>query len=347
MDGAKLVAAIRGRKGFAETPVLMMGAVSASHPNAAGADGALMGWLNKPVRRAQLHACLVSLQAEGRTVEVKRLKEAGHIIPATEPRRRQGSRIRRLLLVEDNPVNQEVAQAMLQELGIEAVSAWDGEEALQRLAKDRFEVVLMDCQMPKLDGYATTMRFREAEKRGGHARTPIIALTANALDGDAQKCFAAGMDGYLSKPFSIEQLYRALGRYEPAAPEPDSSLETEVVQTTVLDEQALAQIRALHRPGGPNLLARVVGLYLTNSSALIDSLRESLPRRDVQALLQAAHALKSSSANVGAIVLAELCGNIEMAAKGGDLEAARAILARLGAEHESVLRALDAQTAAA
>ena len=117
------------------------------------------------------------------------------------------SRIRRVLLVEDNPVNQEVALAMLQELGVEAVSAWSGEEALEKLTAERFEVVLMDCQMPKLDGYATTSRFREWEKEHQRARTPIVALTANALTGDAEKCFAAGMDRYLSKPFTSEQLY--------------------------------------------------------------------------------------------------------------------------------------------
>jgi CheY-like chemotaxis protein len=254
------------------------------------------------------------------------------------------SRIRRVLLVEDNPVNQEVARAMLQALGVDAVSAWSGEEALEKLSADRYEVVLMDCQMPKLDGYATTSRFREWEHAHQRSRTPIVALTANALSGDAEKCFAAGMDRYLSKPFTIDQLHEVLESCATDRPETAGDAK---IDGAVLDQQTLERIRALHRPGSPDLFAKVVGLYSSNSIALTDAMRAAASSSDAAGLMQAAHALKSSSAYVGAIALAELCKDIEAAAENGELDFACMLVEKLLAEHKQVLQALDEQSIAA
>jgi CheY-like chemotaxis protein len=250
-----------------------------------------------------------------------------------------------VLLVEDNPVNQEVAQAMLQELGVEVVSAWSGEEALEKLAADRFEVVLMDCQMPRLDGYAATSRFREWEKEHQRSRTFIVALTANALSGDAEKCFAAGMDRYLSKPFTSDQLYRVLESCGSDAMPVMAEARSE--DSAVLDPLTVGRIRALHRPGGPDLFAKVVGLYVASSLALTDALRAAALSHDAVGIRQAAHALKSSSANVGAIAFAELCKDVESAAEDGKLNDARVLVDRLLSEHQQVLQALDAQNIAA
>jgi CheY-like chemotaxis protein len=151
------------------------------------------------------------------TVEVQGVTTRRAPVILQAPRAK--SRIHRVLLVEDNPVNQELALAMLLELGVGAVSAWSGEEALVKIAAEHFDAILMDCQMPKLDGYATTRRLREWERRTGRDRTPIIAVTANALNGDAARCFEAGMDRYLSKPFTMEQLYLILESCVPDAGE--------------------------------------------------------------------------------------------------------------------------------
>jgi two-component system, sensor histidine kinase and response regulator len=347
MDGTQLLRNIRARPEFHGIPVLMMSSTDTTPAADNSGDGATV-WLSKPMRRAQLHACLSSLltyqfSAAASTSEASRRAKA---ISLAE---RKTSRIRRVLLVEDNPVNQEVARAVLQELGVECVSAWSGEEALEKLAADRFEVVLMDCQMPKLDGYATTSRFREWEKEQQRARTPIVALTANALTGDAEKCFAAGMDRYLSKPFTSDQLYQVL---ESCVPESTSGpMESEPVEArsvdAILDRQALGRIRALHRPGGPNLLAKVVGLYASSSLSLTDALRTSALSQDAEGVRQAAHALKSSSANVGAMAFAELCKDVELAAAGGNLDHACLLLEGLLAEHQKVLLALEAQDLAA
>jgi CheY-like chemotaxis protein len=320
--------------------MLMMSSALSTTPQADNAADGATAWLSKPVRRTQLHACLSSLVSNqtlnaAATTDLLRQSAIAAAQSATRP-----SRVRRVLLVEDNPVNQEVALAMLQQLGVEAVSAWSGEEALEKLMADRFEVVLMDCQMPKLDGYATTSRFRDWEKEHQRARTPIVALTANALTGDAEKCFAAGMDRYLSKPFSSDQLYQVLESCVSDSAPPESSVVK--VENAVLDRQALGRIRALHRPGGPNLLAKVLGLYSSSSLALTDAIRTAAQSSDAESVRQAAHALKSSSANVGAMAFAELCKEVEVAAAQGRIDQARVLVDGLLVEHRKVLQALQA-----
>jgi signal transduction histidine kinase/DNA-binding response OmpR family regulator len=352
MKVAALASTIRNRPRFATVPMLLMSSALATTPTADISGDGATAWLSKPIRRTQLHACLASLitnqsltadvAAEGSRRDVR---AAAHIV-------HKQSRVRRVLLVEDNPVNQEVAQAMLQELGVEAVSAWSGEQALEKLFTDRYEVVLMDCQMPRLDGYATTSRFRDWEKEHQCPRTPIVALTANALAGDAEKCFAAGMDRYLSKPFTSDQLYQVLescvsegGSAESEAKIADATLDQQTL--VILDRQALGRIRALHRPGGPNLLAKVLGLYSSSSLALTEAIRTAIASKDGESIRQAAHALKSSSANVGAMAFAELCKEVEVAAAQGKVDQACLLVDGLLAEHKKVLQALDAQNIAA
>jgi signal transduction histidine kinase/CheY-like chemotaxis protein len=344
MKGAALASAIRAHPQFAGVPLLMMSSALSTTPLADNSGDGSTAWLSKPVRRAQLQACLAalvthqSLSAEAATDVSKQAANAA------ARGAQKVSRVRRVLLVEDNPVNQEVAQAMLHELGVEAVSAWSGEEALEKLFHNRYEVVLMDCQMPKLDGYAATSRFREWEKEHQRSRTPIVALTANALTGDAEKCFAAGMDRYLSKPFTSDQLYQILESCVSESVPADAEVKLE---NAVLDRQALGRIRALHRPGGPNLLAKVLGLYSSSSLALTDAIRTATMSNDAESIRQAAHALKSSSANVGAMTFADLCKDVEVAAAEGKLDQARVLVEGLLAEHKRVLQALDAQNIAA
>ncbi|HTC44935.1 MAG TPA: response regulator [Steroidobacteraceae bacterium] len=336
-DGIEVLALARRRPEFAHTPALMIGPMVATAPAAEDQPERRVAWLSKPVRQAQLHSTLVALIANDlnatRRMQVISVQQSA---ADTQQVKRGSLNIGRLLLVEDNPVNQEVAIAILAELGLEADCAWDGEEALEKLAAERYEVVLMDCHMPKLDGYATTRRLREIESGSGQPRISVIALTANALSGDAEQCLAAGMDGYLSKPFSVDELYVTLKPYEQAE-RPASSL----------DQNALRQIRSLRQPGGPDLLKRIVDLYIGNSRTLIDTLRGAIIRDDATGVLQAAHSLKSSSANVGATLLTQLCGTLETSARQGKLASGWAMLDQIVEEHRRVLLALNAQTAAA
>jgi two-component system, sensor histidine kinase and response regulator len=347
ISGPELLQRVRTQRRYRDMPVLMLSSAAASAPLAADVTDGATAWLAKPVRRLQLQACLASLLtyhfAEwSRTVgeNVKAL--------ATAPAGRPATRIRRVLLVEDNVVNQEVALAMLQDLGVTAVSAWNGEEGLERLISEQFEAVLMDCHMPKLDGYATTARFREWEATNQRQRTPIVALTANALSGDAEKCYAAGMDRYLSKPFTIDQLHEILESCVPGAvPMPREARPRRAAvphspsADVTLDRQVLDRIRALSRPGEPNLLLKVLGLYSSSSAALVEALTAAATVQDVEAMRQAAHALKSASGNVGADAFAELCREVERAAADGNFDGACLLLETLRDEHRRVLQALD------
>ena len=353
-DGTEVLAMVRAQPKYRGMPVLMLGSAAASSPMARNsADGATV-WLTKPVRRLQLQACLASLLTyQFAEWSSQRVGENVRAISAGD-RQQKASRVRKALLVEDNAVNQEVALAMLQHLGVETLSAWSGEEALEKLTSERFDVVLMDCQMPKLDGYATTARFRDWEVANERARTPIVALTANALSGDAEKCYAAGMDRYLSKPFNIDQLYQVLESCVSdvaAAPQAlavaEPRIAGEKTAEIVLDQQVLDRIRALNRPGRPNLLVKVLGLYSSSSIALTDALTTAALSQDAEAMRQAAHALKSASANVGATVFAELCKDVELAAANGKLEDACLLLEALLEEHKKVLHALEARDLAA
>jgi signal transduction histidine kinase/DNA-binding response OmpR family regulator len=344
MDGVTLATMIRNRGDFAGVPVLMMHPVSAAIPDATGLNDGPTAWLSKPVRRKHLHAALTALLVDPGAEQARIPQAAPQSAAVAETEVRTASRIQRVLLVEDNPVNQEVAQAMLNELGVEVVSAWSGEEALEKLKTDHFEVVLMDCQMPKLDGYATATLYRTWEQENSRGRTPIVALTANALSGDAEKCFAAGMDRYLSKPFTSEQLHSVL---QSCASVSMTTASEVTRKSAVLDPSALGRIRALHKPGGPNLFAKVVGLYFSSSLALTDAIRAAAFTRDAAGIREAAHALKSSSANVGALQFAELCKEVEMAAAQGQLDFARALVDKLLLEYKHVLQALDAQNIAA
>lgn len=346
-EGKSLVASLRRRPERVGAPLLLMHRGSAVAP-VQEADGAgPVVRLNKPVRLAQLRACVVALLTK------QHIASKGTTVPSVTDASLGGvtrqSRLRTVLVVEDNPVNQEVAAAMLQTLGIDVESAWSGEEALRLLANGRFDAVLMDCQMPELDGYETTRRFRDWERQEQRQRTPIFALTANALSGDPEKCVVAGMDGYLSKPFTIDQLFDLLesGLTGGVRSAPTQPTDCEPEGGKILDARTLANIRAMRRPDTPDFLLKVVGLYAESASALIDSLLCAVRLNDAEGIAHAAHALRSSSANVGAIRLAELCRQLESAAKAGALDAALAGVNGVVSEHELVMGAFREEGVAA
>jgi CheY-like chemotaxis protein/HPt (histidine-containing phosphotransfer) domain-containing protein len=317
-------------------------------------------WLTKPVRQAHLLSVLVKVLAG------KDASQTGstHELPAL----RLDCAVAggKVLLVEDNAVNQEVARGMATSLGATVVSAWTGQAGFDALKAQRFDVVLMDCHMPELDGYEATRRIREWEARHQCARTPILALTANALQGDAQKCLAAGMDAYLSKPFTLDELQAALNALlsgavatvegstrvpSPAAaqlafsPAVASRVQPTAASTDAgpLDPRALDTIRGMQRAGAPNLLHRVITVYLDSSRQLVAALNSALSTGDAKAVKEAAHSLKSSSANVGAMGLSHVCRALEAAGSSGNLVDAAALWQALVHEHEQATQALVAE----
>ena len=267
----------------------------------------------------------------------------------------------RVLVIEDNSVNQEVARAMLQGFGCEVVVANNGREGIAAAGSARFDAIFMDCQMPEMDGFEATRALRRLEGTGaGDAaarRLPIIALTANAMAGDRERCLAAGMDDYLPKPFKREQLFKvlmawipaaetSLTRPRPAAPAPDAPAATTPPQASAsvsrgepaVDATTLNDIRALQQPGAPDLLARLVRIYLHDAPRLMQAMRDAIRAGDDGALQRAAHVLSSSSADMGARTLARICNRIATVPGAG--ANAQADIERLSDEYARVRAAL-------
>jgi signal transduction histidine kinase/DNA-binding response OmpR family regulator len=204
MDGLQLAERIRADPKLGAMKLVMLSSAGRDMPGARLAQLGIDRWLSKPVRKLELRRALIDLRRDG-----------AEAAPAVMPPVATARRSARVLLAEDHPVNQEVAAQMLRLAGYEVDVVDDGEAAVAAARSARYDVVLMDCLMPQMDGFAATARLRELDVRGAHAaaaRLPIIALTANVMKGDAEACLAAGMDDYLAKPFTREQLVAAIER---------------------------------------------------------------------------------------------------------------------------------------
>ncbi len=236
------------------------------------------------------------------------------------------NRTTRILLTEDDPINQEVATTMLESMGYEVVVANNGAEAVDSiLQNDNIDLVLMDCQMPVMDGFNATRTMREK-----NINTPIIALTANCMQSDKDLCIEAGMNDYLSKPIYPTDLSRVVEQWVTKTPnnlcnnndyetiEP-SQYSSENHMNIEIDETALNAIKSLQRPGQPDILARIVNMYIEKSPELISAIQEGVAANDCDKVKMAAHTLKSSSAYVGASGLAEVCGRVESKASTNQL----------------------------
>jgi CheY-like chemotaxis protein/HPt (histidine-containing phosphotransfer) domain-containing protein len=247
-----------------------------------------------------------------------------------------------ILLAEDNPVNQKVAVYQLQKLGFFPDVVENGRLALEALSRKQYDVVLMDCQMPELDGYAATRELRRIE--GNRKHTWIIAMTANSLEGDREKCLAAGMDDYLSKPVKPENLAGALGRFAGNArhaPQLPAQPAEEIVADAV-DLSVLASFREMDGVGD-DLLGSLITTFLENTPLVLGEAQAALARSSAPQLERAAHTLKGSCSNFGAERMRSACQKLEHAARGGSLEKAPEMLAAIEREFVSVRLALERQ----
>ncbi|TKB75527.1 MAG: response regulator [Nitrospira sp.] len=306
----------------------------------------------------------------------KRFPERRGVLLPTAPPQLPDPRITgaRILLAEDNPVNREVAVCMLEQLGCQVMAVEHGQEAVMQAESSQFDLVLMDCQMPAMDGFSATKAIREGEQRTGRHMT-IVALTAHAIDNHRERCLAAGMDDYMSKPFTQAELGEMVQRWirrpydrtrlssdqskaglaEPAQP---SSNQTEQRATPIpviaqpdvpLVDQVLAQIRALRRPGRPDPVAQILKSFLDSSATYIGAIQQAMVHQDAAALFHAAHALKSSSAMIGAMGLSSILKDIEFMGRQGNVAGVQTRMDELDSVYEAVKQAvlneLDNKTA--
>ncbi|TAN08849.1 MAG: response regulator [Rhodanobacteraceae bacterium] len=263
------------------------------------------------------------------------------VLPAMAPSAPRRPLTGRVLLVEDHPVNQKVAQKLMERLGLTVDVADNGETALDMLGKRAYAMVLMDCQMPILDGYSATRRLREIESEHGQPRMPVIAMTAHAMSGDRERCLQAGMDDYLSKPLDRHLLEETLSRWmqqsphaaEAAAPPPVAATAAAVGADGPRPEPARPAAAAVVPPPDTLDTATLVDLedimgdelvtlidaYLRDGETRMQHLREAAARGDSTEVGKLAHSLKSSSANLGAMPLSTRARQVEEAARKGVL----------------------------
>ena len=333
MDGLELGRHIVSDPGLARMP-LIMSTYTLYKDDAAAKQIGFTAIVKKPVRKADLYQSIQS--ALGASIRLPRLEN-----PVDVPATPAAPLSAHILLVEDNRINQAVAQAMLQSFGCTVEMAENGLEALQAVDRNTYDVVLMDCMMPKMDGYETTEEIRRRQNSGNLSRFPIIALTANAIEGDREKCLLAGMDDYLTKPFESAALYKIITRWAYTVTgkiaEPAESAGT---AESSIDASALEAIRLVDPQGGNELVSQVITLYISNAGTLLRALEQAVAGGECSAIRSASHTLKSSSRQVGAFKLAELCNQVENAARNKQYDSSGQTLSLIKAEFANIETAL-------
>jgi signal transduction histidine kinase/DNA-binding response OmpR family regulator/HPt (histidine-containing phosphotransfer) domain-containing protein len=369
MDGLQLAAAIKADPALKATPLVILTSLGERGHAAAAKAAGVAGYLAKPVREGHLKICLANVLTQGSMADV--------VAPGLErPKRRLVTRHtlneglpgdrNRILLAEDNEVNQRVAVRMLEKLGFRVDVAANGREALEALAAMRYDLVLMDCQMPEMDGFEATRSLRI--KEGGGRMTPIVAMTANAMEGDRERCLEAGMDGYLPKPVRAADLAAAVGQWltvpsdreaeaapieVAAAAEVEASNDAPIEDTIAIPELALVdpaqigELRALGGADGARFVADLIGLFLVEAGHEVRVIHEAVESDDPGGAMRAGHRIKGSALNLGCVSLADAAEAIERLGRSDDLEGAGPLLDRLDVEFERTAAALRVELEAA
>ena len=337
MDGEGLAQAIRADRILRHTMLIMLTSSGRRGDGRRFQEAGFAGYFVKPVRASTLMDALATAwgaQLEGKESAIvtrhtlaesgsksaaPRIASGGGATPAGLPFEHV-----RVLVAEDNVVNQKVACRLLEKLGCRVEVAANGREAVEMTARIPFDLVFMDCQMPELDGYDATREIRKRE--GAGKRTPILAMTANAMDTDRARCLEAGMDDFLSKPVHPSVLRRAMERWVKAAEESEAPIDLEGAETLV----------SLRAEGGEEVAEELISLFAGDAPRRCAEIGAAIDRGDTRAAAAAAHALKSSAATLGANRMARLCAQIEDAGATENVSALPALYQRLDAENVSV-----------
>jgi PAS domain S-box-containing protein len=273
----------------------------------------IAAYLQKPVKQSQLYNCLVEVMEQHAIVKTvlatgfvtRRFSREAEVQQKDNP-----SLNFRIIIAEDNLMNQKVALGQLYNLGYHAEAVGNGLELLKALENTEFDAILMDCQMPKMDGFAATAEIRRREGTARH--TIIIAMTANAMDGDDKKCLAAGMDDYLSKPVKTEDLRQKLehwikpaetvsaGRGLDGERLSDAAIPAGHTNGNVIDRSQLASLRAFQQPGQADFVTELIDLFVNDSVYQRKVLHKAVADNDVTEIRRVTHFLKGNSANIGA-----------------------------------------------
>ncbi|HYL51829.1 MAG TPA: response regulator [Acidimicrobiia bacterium] len=339
MDGLELAHAIKADTAITSLKLFLLSSSGRVRKDIA-ADAGLSGTLSKPVRQSELFNCLV---------EGLQMDNPSSAAPATGPSaniQQAPSARGAVLLVEDNTMNQLVATGMLTKLGYRFDVAANGREALDAINAREYDAVLMDCQMPEMDGYEATRRLRDAEVGNGR-HLPVIAMTAAAMQGDRERCLAAGMDDYITKPISQQAIAKILERWTEPTPDDAAPHAAETVAPPpVLDAERFAVLRDLDAGDG-ELLGTLVRAFLADGAALLAAIHEGIAEGDPHTVERTSHTLKGASANLGAVRLADVCAQLEGLGRAAALGTAPRLLDDATREFESVRGALTLEVSEA
>ena len=329
--GVNIASSIRGDARHADVKLVRVTALNWSEESDAGDGIRTDGQLTKPIRQKAVLRCLEEAIASGENSMADSAESAN--VPTVE-----SSIPLRVLVAEDSLVNQKVVQFQLGKLGCTVDSVTDGEATVSAVRKKSYDVILMDCQMPRLDGCETTRQIRRFEAGGAH-RTWIIAMTAHSLVGDREMCMDAGMDDYLSKPVRMRELAEALRRCP--APRMAAEKEEDPEWESVVNQATLVGFRELEAESGQSILGTVIELFIeTTPPALIEA-RFALAGYDAPRVARLAHTLKGSCSNFGARRMRDACERLENIALLGNLDGAEILMDRMEREFGFVRTALE------
>ena len=378
VNGAALAQAIRADSRYAGTRLIVHTLLGdSSEPHAFGAMG-FDACLMKPIRRLETRrilekiageaagmACVSPVRAIDSQAAPAEPRPAAGALPAAVPQRTQTQV--RILLAEDNLTNQLVAKGLLGKMGLTADVAMNGREAVQRLTTQDYDLVLMDCQMPEMDGFEATRQIRDPQSAVRNHQVPIIAMTANAMAGDQQRCLAAGMNGYVAKPVEPELFAAELqkwlpkteegnknGKMESVVHDPDTALQPppSAVPACLRGETAATQgnlpvwdrATMLERLMGDESLAQtILQGFVVDLPQRLQALREVLASGQVEDATRHAHTIKGAAATVGGEAVRAMAAAIEAAGRSGDLQAMRTRLGDLEAAVPALLAAIDSR----
>jgi CheY-like chemotaxis protein/HPt (histidine-containing phosphotransfer) domain-containing protein len=324
MDGESLGRTIKEDESLRDVILMMMTSVGKRGDLSRLGEIGFAAYLTKPVKQSQLFNCLVAVFEE----RAGRISSIGMPVVTRPVLAKDKRRKIRILIAEDNATNQVLAQKTLERYGFRADTVASGGEAIEVLETTPYDLVLMDVEMPGMDGFEATRRIRDPGSSIPNHSVPIIALTAHAMKGDREKCVAAGMDEYVSKPIDPQELVAAIERQldgkDPA--------ERKAAPGDVFDRSAL-----LGRvEGDEELMKLVVGTFLKDAPNQIRALNTACESKDADRIRRQAHSLKSASGSAGAVVLQEVAHQIERAGANGELDKAAKLAMTVEMEFEKV-----------
>ncbi len=335
MDGLLLARTIKSDPKLAGIHLVMLTSLDRMDAPEATREAGISAYLTKPTKQSPLYNTLATVLASD--VQPRAIMSGLMALRVPTEEAEIPAHALRILIAEDNVVNQKVALHQLQKLGYVANAVDNGREALDALGRQPYDLVFMDCQMPELDGYAAVKEIRRRE--GAERNTWVVAMTANSLEGDREKCLAAGMDDYVSKPVKLETLEAALDRYYDIKDVERSMRDTG--GTPAVNLNLLSGFRDIGTSGGDSILSKLIDVFLNNSPKVLAEARAALEASTTPQLARAAHTLKGSCSNFGADRLRDACHDLEHAANNGSLDLAADLLKRVEKEFNFVRVALE------